>query len=83
MTGGGKHKGGAEVEKSGDPDGSPPSHTFANLFQNHMAPNWLCPQPLFMYIFPRDSPFPFITYHNVKDMSSDGAGFVLGFNDLP
>lgn len=36
-----------------------------------------------MYIFPRDSPFPFITYRNVKDMSSDGAGFVLGFNDLP
>lgn len=36
-------KAGAGVEKSGDPDGSPVSHTFAKLLNNHMAPNWLCP----------------------------------------
>lgn len=36
-TGGGRHKAGAKVEKSGDPDGSPPSHTLVHLFKNHMC----------------------------------------------
>lgn len=41
--------GGAKFEKSGDPDSSPAPPTFANLLQNHMAPNWLDPQPLSIY----------------------------------
>ena len=36
-------KAGTGVEKPGGTDGSPASHTFANLFKNHMAPNWPYP----------------------------------------
>lgn len=56
---------------------------FANLLKSHMAPNWLRPPPLSMSLLPSHNPFPFIAYHDVKDMSSDGAGSVLGFNYLP
>lgn len=39
-------KAGTEVENSGDTDGSPASHTFANFLKDHMAPYWLCPPNL-------------------------------------
>lgn len=56
-------KAGAEVEKSGDPDGSPVSHTFANVFKKPHGPRLaLFPH---LYFLARYSSLLFVDYCTV------------------